>query len=270
MPVQKYDSHTPMTMYYGGHLVHYQMHDSLPQLLVYHLYKPHPLPVDQDLVWEAKDGADLIFYINVPASDLSDLFRPFIWAGSLQRPLADPASSLAFRQFMAHKQVRRHTLLTPVSNSQKKWVETNMSLLADMNGLMAEVQKDDHYRIPIVHVDIVSSNTGVSQYLGTPLLPWNTTHRSPTDLRLLLKPAVDQSFLTDEREARSAAYLFWVVIQPDLLSSELNEIMQNTVVALKREGKQTFNSLATGQQGALQFALKPLQNMFSRALISVV
>ena len=43
--------------------------------------------------------------------------------------------------------------------------------------------------------------------------------------------------------------------------------MQNTVVALKREGKQTFNSLATGQQGALQFALKPLRNMFSRALV---
>ena len=39
LPVQKYDAHTPMTMYYGGHLVHYQMYDSLPHLLVYHLYK---------------------------------------------------------------------------------------------------------------------------------------------------------------------------------------------------------------------------------------
>ena len=271
MPIHKYDSHTPMTMYYGGHLVHYQMYESLPQLLVYHLYKPHPLPVDQDLVRVAKDGADLIFYINVHVSDLSDLFRPFIWAGSLQRPhvkkTTDPASSLAFRQFMAHEQVRRHTSLTPVSNSQKQWAETNMSLLADIKKLMAEVQKDEHYRLPIVHVDIISSNTGVSQYLRAPLIPWNTTHRSPTDLRLMLKPTVDQSFLTDEREARSAAYLFWVVVQPVLLSSELNEIMQNTVVALKREGKQTFSSLASGQQGALQFALKPLQNMFSRALI---
>ena len=43
--------------------------------------------------------------------------------------------------------------------------------------------------------------------------------------------------------------------------------MQNTVVALKREGKQTFSSLASGQQGALQLALKPLQNMFSRSLV---
>ena len=66
MPVQKYDLHTPMTMYYGGHLVHYQLYESLPQLLVYHLYKPHPLPVDQDLIRVAKDGADMIFYINVP------------------------------------------------------------------------------------------------------------------------------------------------------------------------------------------------------------
>ena len=100
-------------------------------------------------------------------------------------------------------------------------------------------------------------------FRGTP----RTVPLQSTDLRLLLKPAVDQFFLTDEREARSAAYLFWVLIQPVLLSSELNEIMQNTVVSLKREGKQTFNSLAAGQQGALQFALKPLQNMFSRALI---
>ena len=151
---------------------------------------------------------------------------------------------------MAHEQVRRHTSLTPASNSQRQWVESNMSLLADINKLMAEVQKDVHYRIPIVHIDIVSSNMGVSQYLRAPLLLWNTSQRSPTDLRLLLKPSVDQSFLTDEREARSAAYLFWVVIQPVLLSSELNEIMQNTVVALKREGKQTFNSLAAGQRGA--------------------
>ena len=132
---------------------------------------------------------------------------------------------------------------------------------------MAEVQKDIHYHIPIAHVDIISSNTGVSQYLRAPLIPWNSSARSPTDLRLLLKPSVDQSFLTDEREARAAAYLFWVVLQPVLLSSELNEILQNTVVALKREGKQTFSSLASGQQGAIQLALKPLQSMFFRALV---
>ena len=271
LPVQKYDAHTPMTMYYGGHLVHYQMYDSLPHLLVYHLYKPVPLPVDQDLVRVAKDGADLIFYIKVHVSELSDLFRPFIWAGSLQRPQvkkpSDPASSLAFRQFMAHEQVRRHTSLTPSSNSQKQWVENNRSLLTDMNDLMAEVQKDDQHRVPIIHVDIISSNTGVSQYLRAPIIPWNTTQRSPSDLRSLLKPAVGQSALSGERDARSAAYLFWVIVQPVLLSSELNEIMQNTVVALKREGKQTFSSLAAGQQGALHFALKPLQNMFSRALV---
>ena len=269
LPVQKYDSHTPMSMYYGGHLVHYQLYDSLPLLLVYHLYKPLPLPVDQNLVRVAKDGADLIFYINVHVSELSDLFRPYIWAGSLQFPQikkpADPASSLAFRQFMAHEEVRRHTSLTPASNSQKQWVESNRSLLADMKDLMAEVQKDDQHCLPIVHVDIVSSNTGVSQYLEAPLIPWNTTQRSPSDLRSLLKPAVGQSVLSSEREARSAAYLFWVIVQPVPLSSELNEIMQNTVVALKREGKQTFSSLAAGQQGAIQFALKPLQNMFSNA-----
>ena len=118
-----------------------------------------------------------------------------------------------------------------------------------------------------MHVDIISSNTGVSQYLRAPVIQWNTTQRSTSDLRSLLKPAVGQSALTGERDARSAAYLFWVIVQPVLLSSELNEIMQNTVVALKREGKQTFSSLATGQQGALQFALKPLRNMFSRALV---
>ena len=168
---------------------------------------------------------------------------------------------------MGHEQVRRHTSLTPASNSQKQWVETNMSNLAEVNRVMTEVQKDIHFHIPIAHVDIVSSNTGVSQYLRAILIPWNSSPRSPTDLQLLLKPSVDQSFLTDEREARAAAYLFWVVLQPVLLSSELNEIMQNTVVSLKREGKQTFSSLASGQQGALRLALKPLQNMFSRALV---
>ena len=119
----------------GGHLVHYRKYESLPHLLVYHLCKPFPLPVDQNLVRVAKDGEDLIFYIRVHMSELSDLFRPFIWAGSLQRPqikkTSDPASSLAFRQFMAHEQVRRHTSLTPSSNSQKQWVETNRSLLTD-------------------------------------------------------------------------------------------------------------------------------------------
>ena len=271
MPVAKYDNHTPMTMYYGGHLVHYQLRNSLPQLVVYHSFQSHTMPVDQDFVRVAKDEAELIFYINVPASDLSDLFRPFIWAGSLQHPQTrkqtDPASSLAFRQLMGHEQVRRHTSLTPASNSQKQWVETNMSNLAKVNRVMTEVQKDIHYHIPIAHVDIVSSNTGVSQYLRAPLIPWNSSKRSSTDLHLLLKPSVDQSFLTDEWEARAAAYLFWVVLQLVLLSSELNEIMQNTVVTLKREGKQTFSSLASGQQGALRLALKPLQNMFSRALV---
>ena len=270
IPVAKYDNHTPMTMYYGGQLIHYQLCNSIPQLVVYHSFQPHTVPVDQDLVRVAKDEAELIFYINVPASDLSDLFRPFIWAGSLLRPQSrkqtDPASSLAFRQFMGHEQVRRHTSLTPASNSHKQWVESNRSNLAIIENIMSEVQKDRQYHIPIAHVDIVSSNTGVSQYLRAPLIPWNSDSRSSTDLRLLLKPSVGQSFLADEREARAAAYLYWVVLQPVLLSSELNEIMQNTVVALKREGKQT-SSLASGQQGALQLALKPLQNMFSRSLV---
>ena len=271
LPVQKYDAHTPMTMYYGGHLVHYRMYESLPHLLVYHLCKPFPLPVDQDLVRVAKDGEDLIFYIRIHTSALSDLFRPFIWAGSLQRPQlkkqSDPASSLAFRQFMAHEQVRRHTSLTPSSNSHKQWVESNRSLLTEMTDLMAEVQKDDRHRVPVLHIDIISSNTGVSQYLRAPVIQWHSSQRSSSDLRSMLKPTVGQSALTGERDARSAAYLFWVIIQPVLLSSDLNEIMQNTVVALKREGKQTFSSLATGQQGALQFALKPLRNVFSRALV---
>ena len=83
MPVAKYDNHTPMTMYYGGHLVHYQLRNSLPQLVVYHSFQPHTVPVDQDFVRVAKNEVELIFYINVPASDLSDLFRPFIWAGCL-------------------------------------------------------------------------------------------------------------------------------------------------------------------------------------------
>ena len=122
--------------------------------------------------------------------------------------------------------------------------------------------------MPIIHIDIVSSNTGVSQYLRAPLIPWNTSQCSPTDLRLLLKPSVDQSFLTDEREARSAAYLFWVVIQPVLLSSELNEIMQNTVVALKREGKQTFNSLRppSFSQSRLDLLL-PVQEWVAKGVI---
>ena len=115
MPVAKYDNHSPMTMYYGGHLVHYQLRHSLPQLVVYHSFQPHTMPGDQDIFRVAKDEAELIFYINVPASDLSDLFRPFIWAGSLQRPQTrkqtDPASSFAFRQFMGHEQVRRHSYL---------------------------------------------------------------------------------------------------------------------------------------------------------------
>ena len=173
MPVAIYDNHTPMTMYYGGHLVHYQFRHSLPQLVVYHSFQPHTVPVDQDFVRVAKDEAELIFYINVSASDLSDLFRPFIWAGSLQRPQArkqtDPSSSLAFRQFMGHEQVRRHTSLTPASNSQKQWVETNVSNLAEVHRVMAEVQKDIHYHIHIAHVDIISSNTGVSQYSKTSL-----------------------------------------------------------------------------------------------------
>ena len=168
---------------------------------------------------------------------------------------------------MSHEQVRRHTSLTPASNSNKQWVESNRSNLAIIENILSEVQKDRQYHIRIAHVDIVSSNTGVSQYLRAPLIPWNSDPRSSTDLRLLLKPSVGQSFLADEREARAAAYLYWVVLQPVLLSSELNEIMQNTVVALKREGKQTFSSLASGQQGALQLALKPLQNMFSRSLV---
>ena len=73
IPVAKYDNHTPMTMYYGGQLVHYQLRNSIPQLVVYHSFQPHTVPVDQDLVRVAKDEAELIFYINVPASDLSDL-----------------------------------------------------------------------------------------------------------------------------------------------------------------------------------------------------
>ena len=38
LPVAKYDNHTPMTMYYGGQLVHYQLRHSIPQLVVYHSF----------------------------------------------------------------------------------------------------------------------------------------------------------------------------------------------------------------------------------------
>ena len=55
MPIAKYDNHTPLTMYYGGHLVHYHLRNSLPQLVVYHSFQPHTVPVDQDFVRVAKD-----------------------------------------------------------------------------------------------------------------------------------------------------------------------------------------------------------------------
>ena len=54
-----------------------------------------------------------------------------------------------------------------------------MSNLAEINKIMAEVQKDIHYHIPIAHVDIISSNTGVSQYLRAPLILWNSSPRWP-------------------------------------------------------------------------------------------
>ena len=55
MPIAKYDNHTPLTMYYGRHLVHYQLRNSLPQLVVYHSFQPHTMPFDQDFVRVAKD-----------------------------------------------------------------------------------------------------------------------------------------------------------------------------------------------------------------------
>ena len=123
---------------------------------------------------------------------------------------------------------------------------------------MADVQANPQHRLPVAHLDITSANTGISQFLRAPLLSLSDPSMLHSHLGQLLKPSVEQSFLAAERDARSAAYLLWVVVHPILLASELNDIMQNKVVAIKREGKQTFSSLAEGQQGALALAFSPL------------
>ena len=96
-----------------------------------------------------------------------------------------------------------------MATSKNKWVELNASLRDELLGLMGKVQQDPHFHVPVLDVDITLSNTGISQYLRAPLLNWSKMTHPKTNLQLLLKPDVDQTFLADEKDARCAAYLIW-------------------------------------------------------------
>ena len=178
-----------------GDSVRYKYRDGLPYLMYWHLSKTIELPVDKDLVEVAMDGEHFNYFINVPSYKLTDFLRTFIMAGCRFRPKPKPpteaALSLELNNIMTCNQVRKHTSLVPMATSKNKLVESNALLREELFGLMGKVQQDPHFHVPVLDVDITSSNTGISQYLRAFLLNWSKMTHPQTNLQLLLKPDVD-------------------------------------------------------------------------------
>ena len=266
MPVPLLDTHLPSTIYYGGHKIHYSMYKSIPQLVMTDSQgMVIGLPVDQDLVLVFYEAEHLAFSISYPASSLHQLFRPFLFTASRTRPrtrLAPTPSTDNLRNLLSTEQIRQATSLVPMDNSKDTWVESNQTVLTKLTDLMSSVLKSDTHYLPISHMKVVSSNTGVSQYLQAPILSWNPLSLPTSDIKSLFKPRAPQDWCKQEADARQAANIYWALLQPFLVTADLEDVIHHTVVATKVEGKQPLSALVGGSQEALWLGIGHMMNMF--------
>ena len=159
-------------MYYGTDKVFHRLHKNISQLL-HHISRPLHLPVNQEMVLVSLDGVHLVYFIPVPAFQLHALYLPFVLAGSRTSPQQQPTATSALsglRQMLMCEQLCLATSMVPMVQLNDKWVESNSAFMLEVLDLMEKAQKDPHLFLPSIHIDITSSNAGLSQYLRAPVL----------------------------------------------------------------------------------------------------
>ena len=254
--------HTPSTIYYGNNKVFFQMYNGLPQLRMYSMAQLHHIPVDQELVRVAREGEHLVFFIRIQADNIHALFRPFISAGSTTRPLqatATQAPASTVRHLLRYKQLSRATSMLPTGQNPDICVESHAQFRDEIFENVAKLQHSPNHSVIVSLPDIVSSNTGISQYLGTPIINWSQLHNPPSALHLVLRPEVPSTSLADEHDA-------WACVHLLLLASDISDVMSYMVTATTVDGKLMFDALVKCFQEAVNLPVTPLQQLFLQKL----
>ena len=175
-----------------------------------------------------------------------ELFCPFILAASRLQPKVShaPLPSPALYGHCYPPKNPQGDLPGSMEGVKDKWMEPNADMLQKLTKFM---QKH-----PVNTESLYISPSATCKWYPLTLefrnicRRWSfagTCHMTLlfSDLRLLFNTLIHSDFCTDEADARHAAHINWVLLQPFLVTSDLINIIHNTVVATKVEEKQPFS-----------------------------
>ena len=224
IPIPGITGHTESTIYYCGSRVHYQWHEEIPTLILFEGNSHIHLPVDQDFVRVFREGGHLAFSIAEPEESLHAIFRQFVLAAVLTRPLTSrshPSPSHHLRSIAALDLVRHRSSFTPMDPSKDKWVESDKALATKLLEAVEDARKNTNLRVQARPIPVLSSGTGFSQYFQGPLLSPSTEDTAHKDLFAIFQIRIPRYLLLDEARERSAAHHYWSLLHPLQLARDL-------------------------------------------------
>ena len=275
IPIPGITGHTESTIYYCGSRVHYQWHEEIPTLILFEGNSHIHLPVDQDFVRVFREGGHLAFSIAEPEESLHAIFRPFILAAVLTRPLTSrsrPPPSHHLRSIAALDLVHHRSSFTPMDPSKDKWVESDKALATKLLATVEDARKNTNLRVQARPIPVLSSGTGFSQYFQGPLLSPSTEDTAHKDLFAIFQTRIPRYLILDEARERSAAHHYWSLLHPLQLARDLATVTDSTVFTVKPEGLRSLPlpTLLQGIQGAVSLTFDHLEDVCVRSLTKAV
>ena len=278
IPMPGIHGHTESTIYYCGSKIQYKWHENIPQLLLMEENKCRNLPVDQEYVKVFKVGGHMAFSIAEPEAQLHSIFWPFIFYALKQSPLEKSPNVSKKHEHLRNMAnmdlIKKNTSFTPMDSSKEEWEERDKDFAERINSVIEKVAFSPayNYKITATPLPVISSATGMSQYLQGPMLQIRSTVPKHKDLFKLLRVNVNETMLADEHRARTAAFHLWSLVHPLQFSKDLLSIVDSTVFESKREGIKSLplNILVQGIYDATSLTQEHLENMFYRSLAKAV
>ena len=275
IPIPGITGHTESTIYYCGSRVHYQWHEEIPTLILFEGNSHIHLPVDQDFVRVFREGGHLAFSIAEPEESLHAIFRPFILAAVLIRPLTSrspPSPRHQLRSIAALDLVHHRSSFTPMDPSKDKWVESDKALATKLLATVEDARKNANLRVQARPIPVLSSGTGFSQYFQGPLLSPTTEDTAHKDLFAIFQTRIPRYLILDEARERSAAHHYWSLLHPLQLARDLATVTDSTIFTVKPEGLRSLPlpTLLQGIQGAVSLTFDHLEDVCVRSLTKAV
>ena len=275
IPIPGITGHTESTIYYCGSRVHYQWHEEIPTLILFEGNSHIHLPVDQEFVRVFREGGHLAFSIAEPEESLHAIFRPFILAAVLTRPLTSrspPSPRHKLRSIAALDLVHHRSSFTPMDPSKDKWVESDKALATKLLATVEDARKNANLRVQARPIPVLSSGTGFSQYFQGPLLSPTTEDTAHKDLFAIFQTRIPRYLILDEARERSAAHHYWSLLHPLQLARDLATVTDSTVFTVKPEGLRSLPlpTLLHGIQGAISLTFDHLEDVCVRSLTKAV